>query len=74
MNRFSIKFYILVYVCVLLVDLVIGFDLKKYYFLLIDSFLYSNYNNNKFYYNFYEMVLIINFKDLLIGEVIDIII
>lgn len=74
MNRFSIKFYILVYVCVLLVDLVIGFDLKKYYFLLIDSFMYSNYNKNKFYYNFYEMVLIINFKDLLIEEVIDIII
>lgn len=74
MNRFSTKFYILVHVCVLSVDLVTGFDLKKYYFLLIDSFLYSNYNNYKLHHNLHEVALIINFKDLLIGEAIDIII
>lgn len=73
MNRFSTKFYILVHVCVFSVDLVTGFDLKKK-LLFIDSFLYSNYNNNKLHHNLHEVALITNFKDLLIGEAIDIII
>lgn len=73
MNIFSTKFYILVHVYYQWIRFT-GFDLKKYYFLLIDSFLYSNYNNNKLHHNLHEVALIINFKDLLIGEAIDIII